>query len=596
MKLNRIFRSGVLILAVSMSSLSSWGTTKTFAQGNGSDIRQMGRMEISLPAPLALPPGTPLLSATLVNLIDTSNAAWDPSAPDPAGVDYLPLTGMFLIVDSEVDEMPNYFVGKNVYVSTTSGALTGTCSTSSVTNEPTGIAVNPDNNHIFFSTDTNDRIIEVSLGPDEIYCTADDVITVTNILNLYGINDAEDVAYGNNTLFIAGGVDAEVYRLPLGANGVVGGGDDGTLTQFDTAGLGFHDLEGIEYNEDSNTLFIVSTQGSENYLGESTISGTLVRAFDLSFMGLARNIRSDVSYAPGSENPAIKNIYIASRGVDNDSNPTENDGKLWEIDLSPVVLSITRADANPTNDASVRFTVTFSKPVTGVDSGDFLLATPGIAGASISNVDGSGSSRTVTVNTGSGTGSIRLDAVDNDSIKDGKNVPLGGVGAGNANYTLGETYTLVPNTEIYIGGTEQGAFRIATLESIRQSFAGVNDGPVNVLNTNNDPMIAAERVIYKVNGKPTSFSEMMGLPNNQLDNVYWLPWYNNKDLNTLRFANVSATEATVHVTIGGTEMIGSPFKLAPGASARRSFAGIDKGPVKIESNVNIVAAERVIIQ
>jgi uncharacterized protein YcfL len=199
------------------------------------------------------------------------------------------------------------------------------------------------------------------------------------------------------------------------------------------------------------------------------------------------------------------------------------------------------------------------------------------------------------VNTGSGTGSIRLDAVDNDSIKDGKNVPLGGVGAGNANYTLGETYTLVPNTEIYIGGTEQGAFRIATLESIRQSFAGVNDGPVNVLNTNNDPMIAAERVIYKVNGKPTSFSEMMGLPNNQLDNVYWLPWYNNKDLNTqLRFANVSATEATVHVAIGGTEMIGSPFKLAPGASARRSFAGIDKGPVKIESNVNIVAAQRVI--
>jgi hypothetical protein len=59
-------------------------------------------------------------------------------------------------------------------------------------------------------------------------------------------------------------------------------------------------------------------------------------------------------------------------------------------------------------------------------------------------------------------------------------------------------------------------------------------------------------------------------------------------------ANVSDTEATVHVTIGGVEMTGSPYTLTPGASKRLSFPGIDKGPVKIESNVNIVVAERVI--
>jgi hypothetical protein len=88
---------------------------------------------------------------------------------------------------------------------------------------------------------------------------------------------------------------------------------------------------------------------------------------------------------------------------------------------------------------------------------------------------------------------------------------------------------------------------------------------------------------------------MMALPNSQLDNTYWLPWYNNVDLDTqLRFANVSGAEATVHVYIGGVEMLGSPFTLAAGASTRKSFVGIDKGPVKIESNVNIVAAERVI--
>ena len=49
-------------------------------------------------------------------------------------------------------------------------------------------------------------------------------------------------------------------------------------------------------------------------------------------------------------------------------------------------------------------------------------------------------------------------------------------------------------------------------------------------------MIAAERAIYSPNGTLTSFSELMALPNKQLDNMYGLPWYNNIDLDTqLRF-------------------------------------------------------------
>jgi hypothetical protein len=48
--------------------------------------------------------------------------------------------------------------------------------------------------------------------------------------------------------------------------------------------------------------------------------------------------------------------------------------------------------------------------------------------------------------------------------------------------------------------------------------------------------VAAERVIYKVNNINTSFTEMMALPNSQLDTIYWFPWYNNLGLDTqLRF-------------------------------------------------------------
>jgi predicted outer membrane repeat protein len=147
---------------------------------------------------------------------------------------------------------------------------------------------------------------------------------------------------------------------------------------------------------------------------------------------------------------------------------------------------------------------------------------------------------------------------------------------------------------VSVGGIEMGSYLLVPHQSVRESYIGVNNGPVEV-STTSSPLIASERVIYTMNGVPTSFSEMMALPDNQLDTTYWLPWYNNVDLDTqLRFGNVSATTATVHVTIGGVPMAGSPFILQPGESTRVSFAGINNGPVKIESNVDIVAAERVI--
>jgi len=49
-------------------------------------------------------------------------------------------------------------------------------------------------------------------------------------------------------------------------------------------------------------------------------------------------------------------------------------------------------------------------------------------------------------------------------------------------------------------------------------------------------IVAAERVIYNVNGTKTSFSDMMALPDIELDKIDCLAWYNNIDLDTqLRF-------------------------------------------------------------
>jgi hypothetical protein len=91
--------------------------------------------------------------------------------------------------------------------------------------------------------------------------------------------------------------------------------------------------------------------------------------------------------------------------------------------------------------------------------------------------------------------------------------------------------------QVFIGGVEmQGSpFTLAPGASTRISFAGINKGPVKIVSTQN--IVAAERVIYKVDNTPTSFSEMLGLSNSQLNTTYWLPWYNNVDLRTeLRLA------------------------------------------------------------
>jgi hypothetical protein len=48
---------------------------------------------------------------------------------------------------------------------------------------------------------------------DNQYCTSDDTVTSTDVAGLYGVTDAEDVAYGNNTLFVAGGVAPYIWSV-----------------------------------------------------------------------------------------------------------------------------------------------------------------------------------------------------------------------------------------------------------------------------------------------------------------------------------------------------------------------------------------------
>ena len=138
--------------------------------------------------------------------------------------------------------------------------------------------------------------------------------------------------------------------------------------------------------------------------------------------------------------------------LDSDSNPLGGlgagngnftSGEIYAINRSaPFLISSLRADPSPTSAGTVRYTLAFSEPVSGVDVADFSLPASGVVEASVANVSGVDSVYVVTVNTGSGSGFFRLDLIDNDSILDAGGMPLGGAGAGNGNFITAEIYTI----------------------------------------------------------------------------------------------------------------------------------------------------------
>ncbi len=269
------------------------------------------------------------IHGTLVNATDVS--AWSVPSPDPSGVAYWPATGHLLVADAEVEKVPVY-AGKNIYESALGGALLNTFSVFGFTNEPTGISVNPTNNHIFISDDVKHKVFEVNLGPDNLFRTGDDTVTSFST-TAFNDSDPEDVVYAGGKLYVLDGLNSEVYIVDPGPGGTFNGvpptGDD-IVTHFDTAGLGQPDPEGITYNSDSGNLYLVSNADSAD-LSEVTTSGELVQIIDLSFVDPIAI--AGIAYAPSSTNPAENHLYLVDRGIDNNQDPNENDGMMYEISL-----------------------------------------------------------------------------------------------------------------------------------------------------------------------------------------------------------------------------------------------------------------------
>jgi hypothetical protein len=272
-------------------------------------------------------------TASLVRVIRTFD--WVNPSPDPTGLAYLPSKRALVVVDSEVEETP-HFEGKNIWFTRLRGGVIKAFDTLSYSAEPTDVAIGGVGNAMFVSDDSMDRVFWLRKGPDGAFGTGDDVVASFST-RLFNSHDPAGLGFGAKSLWITDGDNEtskqRVYRIRRGPNkvfdGVAPAGDD-IVKSFGTENLGLRRPSDVAYDPETGHLFIVSAL--DDFIVETTLRGSLVTSWDMS----ATNIQfpAGITLAPASNDSGTINVYVADRGLDNDSFPNENDGRIYEFKLT----------------------------------------------------------------------------------------------------------------------------------------------------------------------------------------------------------------------------------------------------------------------
>ena len=314
---------------------------------------------------------------------------------------------------------------------------------------------------------------------------ADPSITGASVLNVTPVNEANyivsvNTGSGSGNLRLDLPDDDSIRDAngtPLGGIGAGNGGFNGESYFIDKTLPFASSILRADASPSNADVIHFTVNFSENVTGVDPGDFLLTPSGSISNYAIIEVLGSGNSYAV-TVNTGVGDGTLRLDLADNDSildetslplggigagNGNYSSGDVYVINKAvPIVTSILRLDPSPTAAGSARFTVAFSESVTGVDAADFALTVSSVSDAGVASVSGSGTTYTVTIFTGNGDGSLRLDLLDNDSILDAGLSPLGGAGLGNANFYNGETYTidraapLIQTMTFYSDGAHDG--------------------------------------------------------------------------------------------------------------------------------------------
>ena len=325
-------------------------------------------------------------AATVVNRWSTSTGAWATKpSPDPSGITYS--GGKLIISDGEVEEMPALYKGANIFYS----SLTGTpdhakaWTTLPPSDEPTGISTF--GNLFVISDDTNPRIYLFNPGSDGRWVSGQDANPKSFAPGTYA-TDPEDVTVDSDVtkeghIVVVSGANKEVVDYSAGPDGNFATTADNVIKHFDVLQYGAKDPEGIEYEPVRNTLLVLDHTSNKIY--ELSRQGALLNTVTLPTGVFTK--AAGMTLAPGTNGG--NNLYVVDRGVDNNTNPNENDGQVVELQVTlpplgggggdtvaPTVTAKTPPADRTGVSRTANVTATFSEAVQNVNGTTFRLAAP----------------------------------------------------------------------------------------------------------------------------------------------------------------------------------------------------------------------------
>ena len=274
-----------------------------------------------------LPSAQPAAAATKASLVRvTLTSSWPTHSPDPMGLTYNPKTRKLLISDSEVDEIPALWKGKNFFVAKRGGRLLATGTFKKFTHEPEDLAWDGKDQALFVTDDDLDRVFRVGRGKDKKLGTRDDVVITVLHTHRFGSFDPEGLAWRGGRkpmLIVSDSTNRRVYKIQRGRDRRFGTRDD-IVKSFGTHKYGFTTAEDVAVR--GKHLFIVSSR--QTFILETTLKGGLVKKIDISGLGIKS--ASGIAFAPGTDGGRSR-LYLTASGVDNNVDPNENDGRLFEL-------------------------------------------------------------------------------------------------------------------------------------------------------------------------------------------------------------------------------------------------------------------------